>query len=320
MQAITRSVTIFILSGFFTYASAQTPLPPKVLADKYLVQAELLLEKKDYDGALSFVDKILALQKEHGFALRDGFHFKRARIAYEAGFIPTAVEAVSVYLASGNEGEFYEEALVLLIKAEEEMREVEIRPEETCAGMPERGGCWMALADRPKCYVWNPNPQDDESVTWSGGCAGNTARGEGTLTWAVAGEDGSKGASSSIGHLRKGRFHGHVVHRDSDGSESEGIYVDGKRQGNWVTRNSNGDVTHEGPYVDGVKHGIFVWRNIYMGRMIQGSKGRYVQGESVGRWLSFNGGRPGEQCSSANFQDGDQVTEWNYVSDSACDF
>lgn len=296
MQAITRSVTIFILSGFFTYASAQTPLPPKVLADKYLMQAELSLEKKDYDGALSFVDKILALQKEHGFALRDEFHFKRAKIAYEAGFIPIAIEAVSVYLVSGNEGAFYKDALVLLIKAEEEMQVVEIRPEGTCAGMPERGSCWMALADRPKCYVWNPNPQVVESVTWSGGCAGNVARGEGTLTWSVAETDGPRVTQTSTGRLRKGKFHG-----------------------DWISHDADGDVS-EGTYVDGVRHGTFVWRNLYQGRMIQGSKGEYVQGRHEGVWYRFSTGRPGERCESATFRNGNQVAEWSYVSDSMCAF
>ena len=153
MLAAIRGFFIVILFGFFSVTSAQ--LPPNVLADKYLIQAEQLLEKKDYDAALSLVDKILALQKEHGFALRDEFHFKHAKIAYAAGLIPTAIDAVSAYLSTGSEGEFYKEAMALLIEAEEEMQEVEITPDKTCAGKPEGGSCWMALADRPECYVWN---------------------------------------------------------------------------------------------------------------------------------------------------------------------
>ena len=162
-------LVILILFVFFAGASAE--LPPKVLADKYLMQAEQLLEKKEYDGALNFVDKIIALQREHGFALRDEFHFKRAKIAYAAGMIPTSIEAVSAYLSTGREGEFYKDALALLIKAEEEMQEVEITHDETCAGKPEGASCWMALADQPECYVWNPNLQPDEIATWSATCA-----------------------------------------------------------------------------------------------------------------------------------------------------
>lgn len=37
------------------------------MADKYLMQAEQLFEKKDYVAALDMMDKIVALQKEHNF-------------------------------------------------------------------------------------------------------------------------------------------------------------------------------------------------------------------------------------------------------------
>lgn len=151
MRGIIASPIIVILFGFFATTSGQ--LPPKILADKYLMEAELLLEKKEYDGALKLVDRVIELQNAHGFTLRNEFHFKRAKIAYAAGFIPTAIEAVSVYLASGNEVEFYKDALELLIKAEEEMREVEITPDKTCTAKPVGSGCWMALSNHPDCYV-----------------------------------------------------------------------------------------------------------------------------------------------------------------------
>ena len=59
MQNVIR---IFLFSlGFFTAASAQ--LPPEVIADKYLVQAEQLFEKKDYVAALNMMDKISRCRK-----------------------------------------------------------------------------------------------------------------------------------------------------------------------------------------------------------------------------------------------------------------
>ena len=73
-----KKVTSFIpiLLGLFAVASAQ--LPPKVIADKYLMQAEQLLEKQDYEAALNLVEKILALQKEHNLTLSDNLYFKDA--------------------------------------------------------------------------------------------------------------------------------------------------------------------------------------------------------------------------------------------------
>ena len=256
MLAAIRGFFIVILFGFFSVTSAQ--LPPNVLADKYLIQAEQLLEKKEYDAALSLLDKIIALQKEHGFALRDEFHFKHAKIAYAAGLIPTAIDAVSAYLSTGSEGEFYKEALALLIEAEEEMQEVEITPDKTCAGKPEGGSCWMALADRPECYVWNPNPH--YTVTWSGECAGDVAQGEGTLTWAVADADSSRVTGTSTGRLRNGKMHG-----------------------KWVTSYS------EIHYMKGIQHGPYILRGASFGkRMFQGWKGEYVHGKREGVWLSFH--------------------------------
>lgn len=60
-----RSIFMLFLLGFFANASAQ--LPPEVIADKYLIQAEQLLEKKDYIAALNMMEKSLALQKELGW-------------------------------------------------------------------------------------------------------------------------------------------------------------------------------------------------------------------------------------------------------------
>ena len=33
-----------------------------------------------------------------------------------------------------------------------------------------KGGCWIEVSNRPGCYLWNPNPAPEETVTWSGAC------------------------------------------------------------------------------------------------------------------------------------------------------
>ncbi|MXW35757.1 MAG: hypothetical protein F4Z60_09680 [Chloroflexi bacterium] len=57
-----------------------------------------------------------------------------------------------------------------------------------------------------------------------------------------------------------GKFNGHWVMRDEDGSVSEGPYVNDERNGNWVFRFVDGN-TMEGPYVNGVQHGRWIWRS-----------------------------------------------------------
>ena len=52
-----------------------------------------------------------------------------------------------------------------------------------CTGDYSPDSCWMEIADRPGCYLWNPFPQDDETVTWNGECSNGLAQGVGRTTW-----------------------------------------------------------------------------------------------------------------------------------------
>ena len=104
--------------GCFTAAAAQ--LPPEIMADRYLLQAERLIAEKNHKAALEVMDKIVALQREHGLTLPDEFHFKYAQIAMSAGAVKTALDSVNKYLATaGRAGKFYREALELLDEAEQ---------------------------------------------------------------------------------------------------------------------------------------------------------------------------------------------------------
>ena len=122
MRALIGSVLVAVLLGGFTEAVAQ--LPPEIMADRYLVQAERLMKEKDYAAALEAMNKIIALQKEHGLKLPGEFHFKYAQVALSAGAIKVAIDSVNRYLAAaGRAGQFYREALELLDQAEQNLPE-----------------------------------------------------------------------------------------------------------------------------------------------------------------------------------------------------
>ncbi len=286
-QRVIRSIFVLFSLGFFIVASAQ--LPPEVIADKYLVQAEQLLEKKDYVAALDLMDKSLALQKEHGLTLLDEFYFKYAQVAFSTGSFQIAIDAVSKYLSRGRGSEFYKEALALLIEIEEGLEELEFSPEKTCDGKPLRSGCWMALTSHPECYFWEDEYYDGQTVTWSGECSGGFAEGEGTLVENHTSEYMGVRKIELTGHLQNSRMHEQWVIRVFHGAYGtvieKGPYVNGKRHGIWAwlygeTTFSNFD--SEVPYVNGKMHGQWVYY-ARDGRRMGG--GSYVDGKQHGQWI-----------------------------------
>ena len=96
-------------------------LPPDILADKYLRQAEQLVGEKDYEGARQALEKLLALQQEHGLEPAPEDHFRYAQIWSEAGAPERAMEEAVRYLQiRGREAEHYDDALDLINRAETE--------------------------------------------------------------------------------------------------------------------------------------------------------------------------------------------------------
>ncbi len=117
--------------------------------------------------------------------------------------------------------------------------------DQLCTPRPDGVSCWMELSDRPRCYVWNPNPQPGETVTWTAECAGGQVQGTGTLRWVSAGH-----WQTNTTRMVDGKPDGHTVIRDRDGWVAEGPYVNGKRDGDWVLRLADGTV-EEQLYTDG---------------------------------------------------------------------
>ena len=127
---------IVVWLGCLTVSAAQ--LPPEILVDKYLLQAQILSEEKNHKDALEAMDRIVALQKEHDLTLPEAFPFHYAQTSLAAGSVQAAIDSANRYLSTaGREGKSYREALELLVKAERRLSDPAVDPAETVAVEPE---------------------------------------------------------------------------------------------------------------------------------------------------------------------------------------
>ena len=85
--------------------------------------------------------------------------------------------------------------------------------EPSCEGQAEGAECWKELSSHPGCYVWDDYYYADQMVTWTGGCAGGLASGTGNLKWARGDDE-----NENTGMLREGKHQGQWVERFSDGT------------------------------------------------------------------------------------------------------
>jgi hypothetical protein len=76
---------------------------------------------------------------------------------------------------------------------------------------------WITTTNKP-CRVWNPEPQANESVTWSGPCKDGYASGKGVLLWT---ENGKPDVEYQ-GEYQNGKRNGHGVIIAPDGTREEG--------------------------------------------------------------------------------------------------
>jgi len=79
---------------------------------------------------------------------------------------------------------------------------------------------WITTTNQP-CKVWNPSPQPNEAVTWSGECKDGLAFGQGHLRWEVNG----KLDAEYDGRYVNGKRNGHGVLTLADGRKIEGAWV-----------------------------------------------------------------------------------------------
>lgn len=126
------------------------------------------------------------------------------------------------------------------------------------------------LADKSGCRVWDPNPQLDETVTWSGGCSNGYATGLGKVEWMKDGAriETDQGAWQDGKQAGKGEQLwpiGHYVGDIADGLPNgqgvlsfekfryEGEFRDGKPNGTGSL--IQGDQTVRGTWKDGCFQG-----------------------------------------------------------------
>ena len=285
-------------------------LPPPVLLDQLLLRTGRLVEADELDTAVKVMDEVFALGAEHDLQLPPNFRFEHARVAFAVGLVGTAKESVTQYLTvASREAEPYVDAVALL---EDVDRILERRDGPECSPLPEGSACWMELTSHPGCYVWNFDPQPDETATWTGECSAGFAKGAGTLTWIdhegsqehqasrrYGQPHGESLVRNSVGWVHEGphRFgkrHGAWIERTADGAVLEGPYVDGEENGHWVERFESGNVA-EGTYVDGERDGHWVWR--YPDGQVE--SGPYVDGKQNGHWV--------ERLASGTVQEGPYV-------------
>ena len=293
MTKSAHGLLLIALLGSDPVGGAQ--LPPQVLLDQLLLRTERLLEADDLDGAVEAMEEASALAAEHELELPADFRLEQARTEFAVGLLGTAKESVTEYLAVVNrEAESYLEAVALL---EDVDRILERRDAPECSPQPGGSGCWMEMASHPGCYVWNSNPQPDETATWTGECSAGFAQGPGTLTW-----NHPEGSQEHEASRRFGQPHGPSVVRDSEGWVDEGSHRFGKRHGAWIERAADGAVL-EGPYVDGEENGHWILR-FASGAVHEGP---FVDGERNGRWvLRFASG----QIEEGPYEDGEKNGHW----------
>jgi hypothetical protein len=109
-------------------------------------------------------------------------------------------------------------------------------------------GEWLADA-KTGCQVWDPNPQLDETVTWSGGCSGGHADGAGKVQWLKD----NKLIETDEGEWRDGRQFGKGV-QDWPIGRYEGQLADGLPNG--VGTLTFQKFRYEGQFRDGKPNGI----------------------------------------------------------------
>ena len=109
---------------------------------------------------------------------------------------------------------------------------------------------WIQTKDG--CKIYNPRPQKNESITWTGKCKNGYASGEGTLIWYKNGEANQ----TYTGAMERGSSHGYGKYDYKTGTVYEGNFVRGVWEGSgkltYSDKNQIVYYTYEGVFKKGI--------------------------------------------------------------------
>ena len=126
------------------------------------------------------------------------------------------------------------------------------------------------LTDKSGCQVWDPNPQLEESVSWSGGCSNGHADGMGRVKWfkdnkLIETDEGKwhdgRQVGTGVQNWPIGRYQGELADGLPNGEgvltfpnfRYEGQFREGKPNG--IGSLTAGDKTIQGTWKDGCLQG-----------------------------------------------------------------
>ena len=108
----------------------------------------------------------------------------------------------------------------------------------------------QTITDENGCKVYNPMPQQGESVSWDGNCSDGFADGTGTLKWFINGEL----KEYYSGQIVDGWAEGNGVYTSHDGTQYDGEWVRSRQHGRGMQVNPDGSA-YDGEWSDGRPHG-----------------------------------------------------------------
>lgn len=174
---------------------------------------------------------------------------------------------------------------------------------DRCLALPE----WIVAENQP-CQVYNPHPEPDETVTWSGGCVEGKAEGKGELVCRLRG-----GVDRYEGEMRAGKHHGHGIYLWHTGERYEGEWRSGDRHGRGVDTGADGE-RYEGGWKDHKRHGWgvltlpdgLVWRGPFCDGLAHGA-GTQISPDGCRIQAEWRAGQPYGQ-GLATYPDGRRET------------
>lgn len=148
--------------------------------------------------------------------------------------------------------------------------------------------CWIQVQQQPPCYVWHSEPADHEKITWHGKCRNGVAHGHAKETGSFQ-MDGELFKWESEGEYLEGKGNGLWIGRMTEGNLDllpvyfKSVAVDSKMHGPATLRFADGS-TMEGSLVNNRIHGHWIVRNA------DGTveEGPYVNDEQHGHWIIRN--------------------------------